>query len=131
MTIFTEEFFEAIGNLFYAIADADKVIEKNEIERIKSIIYSDWFLENHNNLDTKFDNASKIYYHFQQANLKKLNSEEAYNVFNQLYQNNLMLFSNNIKHDIWEAANQIAGTFAGKNKAELIWLTKLSLTFKH
>lgn len=131
MTTFTEEFFEAIGNLFYAIADADKVIEKEEIERIKSIIYSDWFLKNDNNLDSKFDNASKINYHFQQANLKKLNSEDAFNIFNQLYQNNITLFNNSIKHDIWEAANQIAGSFSGKNKAELIWLTKLSLTFKH
>lgn len=130
MTTLNEQFYEAIGYLFYAIADADKVIEKEEKLRIKEIIYSDWFLKSINTIDTTFDAAAQIHYHFEQAMLKSFNSEKAYQVFDIKYNNNRLLFTDSIKHDIWEAANLIAGSFSGKNKSELIWLTKLSLTLK-
>ena len=59
-----------------------------------------------------------------------MDSDESFQEFVEFYKDNRGMFSAFIKVLILDTANAISNSFAGKNKAELVMLSKLELLLK-
>ena len=67
---------------------------------------------------------------FEWFEYEKMDGEECFQSFSTYYKENKKLFNDKRKRLIWKTVNAIANAFAGKNKSELIMLTKLLLLLK-
>lgn len=115
-------FFEALANIFYAIAIADKRFELSEKHAIFKEINSNWSY-NINSLK-----SSELMFEVLRHNIaQNISDELAFKNFEQYYKVNKGLFSVTTKTAIMDAVNLIASSFAKKNKSELIMLSKTQL----
>ena len=121
---FTKEFYESVANLFYAVSMADK---KMTIEEKKSIVKR--VQKNWSTSEDKSD-SELIYERLRHLIGEKASSEEAYDNFKNYYLEHQKEFSKEVIHNLLVASHEITGTYAGKNKSELIILAKLYKLFK-
>lgn len=119
--------YQKLGELFYAIAAADKVIRKAEIDTLRTLVKSHW--KNVDALEDEYhsDASYQIEIVFDWLDDKKVNPNECFQDFKDFKKEHPNLFSITIKKLIWKTADAIAASFAGKNKAELIMLAKLKM----
>ena len=126
-----EQFYQNLGRLFYAIAAADKVIRKEEVAILKSMVEREWKKQE----DTKdvfgTDSAYQIEIVFDWLDANKPEAEEAFERFTHFYKEHKELFPDNIKEKLMRTSNEIASAFRDKNKSELIMLAKLQTLFNH
>jgi len=120
-------FYQKLGELFYAIAAADKVVEKSEYEVLHSMVISHW-----KNLDSYEDNyhtdaSFQIEIVFDWYDYEHLNANDCFNDFIEYKKNNESFFTPERKKLIWKTAEAIANAFSGKNKSELIMLARLKI----
>ena len=106
-------FYQKMGELFYAIAAADKVVRKTEYDMLKKIVSEQW--KDLDDYEDPFhtDAAYQIEVVFDWFDYEQLDANDCFDSFAER------------KKLIWKTANAIAGSFAGKNKSELIMLAKL------
>ena len=114
--------YQNLGKLFYSVASADQKVNEAEANKLKEIIKKYW-------LD--IDDAED-----------QFGTDAAYQieiVFDELNANDNLQYSQTFYNDfvtkklnklIMKTANEIAQSFAGKNKSELIILAKLNLELK-
>lgn len=114
------EFYNCLGCIMYAIANADKKIVVDEKLVIKQLLEEEW-LGQANDFNGKDVIVNKIR-EFIEA---KKDAEVAFSEFELFFQNHHDMFSLEIKRHIMSAANRIASSFSGKNKSELILLKRL------
>ncbi len=119
-------FYQKMGELFYAIAAADKVVRKAEFQALKDIVSKKW--ENLDDYKDPFhtDAAYQIEVVFDWFDYEQLDAGDCFDSFADYKKDNPKLFTPERKKLIWETANAIADSFAGKNKSELIMLAKLA-----
>ncbi len=119
--------YQKLGELFYAIAAADKVIRKAEIDTLSNLVKTHW--KNLDALEDEFhsDASYQIEIVFDWLDDKQVNPDECFEDFKDFKKENPNLFSTTIKKLIWKTADAIASSFAGKNKSELIMLAKLKM----
>ncbi len=115
------KFYEAIGHISYAIAAADGKVRTSELETLKKIILEDWSPNEHTT-----DSSSQIQIAFEQLMKKDVASDQAISNFKLYLESHKELFTPPIKSLIWKTVNSIAEAVAGKNKSELILLSKLN-----
>ncbi|WGH75210.1 hypothetical protein P8625_14210 [Tenacibaculum tangerinum] len=121
---FTEEFYKSIANLFYAVSMADKNMSIEEKKSIVKRVQLNWAAS-----ENKSD--SELIYETLRALIReKTTSKEAYQNFKTYYVTHQEEFSKKIIHDLVAASHEIAGSFARKNKSELIILARLHKLFK-
>lgn len=118
-------FYQKMGELFYAIAAADKVVRKAEYQSLKNIVVAQW-----KDLDDYKDSfgtyaAYQIEVVFNWFDYEQLDSKDCFESFADYKKENPKLFSKERKELIWKTANVLAASFSGKNKDELIMLAKL------
>lgn len=120
-------FFQKVGELFYAIAAADKIVREEEYNRLCNLVISHW--KNLENIKDEFGTnaAYQIEIIFKWFDHELANAKECYEGFRDYYKAHPKLFTFKRKQLILETANAIANSFAGKNKAELMMLAKLKL----
>ncbi len=107
-----------LGHLFYAIANADKKITKEEKDEVLSIIEgSNLNLHSYEILLNTFSNLDAI----------NESPENAFKVFVKFYADNKNLFNAKVNSEIIKASDRIAAAFSNKNKSELILLGNLSI----
>jgi hypothetical protein len=123
-------FYQKMGELFYAIAAADKVVRKEEFNTLKKMVLDEW--KNLDNYEDPFhtDAAYQIEVVFDWFDYEQLEATECYESFADYKKENPKLFTNERKDLILKTANAIANSFSGKNKSELIMLAKLKLLLK-
>ena len=126
-----EEFYQHLGRLFYAIAAADGVIRREEVEALKTVVKKEW-----KNRDSSRDmygtqTASQIEIVFDWLDANKPEAEEAFKRFAEYYREHKDLFPESIKNDLMSTSNEIASAFRDKNKSELVMLAKLQTLFNH
>ncbi len=123
-------FYQKVGELFYAIAAADKVVRKEEYERLCELVVSHW--KNFENTKDEFGTnaAYQIEVVFDWFDHEQADAKECYEGFKDYFEAHPKLFTTERKQLILETANAIANSFAGKNKAELMILAKLKLLFE-
>ncbi len=122
-------FYQNIGQLFYAIAAADKVVRKAEYDALKAIVLNYW---------KKFEEAQAHYQEplayqmevvFEWFDYERMDAQDCFDSFSNYAKDNPKAFSKEKKKLIVRTAEAIASSFAGKNKSELIMLTKLKMLF--
>lgn len=121
------EFYRMMGKLFYAIAAADKVVHKSEYKALLDIVNSNWIQMDEFEDEFHTDSAYQIEIVFGWLDYNKMDAEECFKEFEGFLKTHQNLFSKKRKRLIWQTANKIASSFSGKNKSELILLTKLKL----
>lgn len=123
------KFYQNIAKVFYAIAKCDNVINENEIKTLKKVVKEKWLM-----IDETFDffgtdTAYQIEIVFDWLHSKNVSSDDCFSDFIEYYHNHTYFFTNDIKNLVLETSNLIADAFKGKNKSELILLSKLNLVF--
>jgi len=124
-------FYQKAGELFYAIAAADKVVRKSEYQSLKKMVREEW--AGLDNLKDEYgvDAAYQMEIVFDWMDYESLNSNECFNDFADFYHEHPLLFNEHRKKLLLKTAHAIAGAFAGKNKSELQILAKLQLLFNN
>lgn len=119
--------YEQLGKVFYAIAAFDKTVHKKEIEKLKHIIKAEWLaLENSFN-EFGDESAYEIEIVFDWLVSNKWELEQVMPDFKSFRTEHQHLFTQEINALILKTANEIAFSFAGKNKSEHSLIRQLSL----
>ena len=120
-------FYQKMGELFYAIAAADKVVRKAEYDTLKNIVSEQW--KNLDDYEDPFhtDAAYQIEVVFDWFDYEQLDANDCFESFADYKKEHPKLFTKERKDLIWKTANAIATSFAGKNKSEVVMLSKLKI----
>jgi hypothetical protein len=123
-------FYQKLGELFYAIAAADKHVNTKEYSALIKMIIDDWKIyESVHDFYTEAD-GFQIEYIFNLLYLKKVESQICFNHFKDYARTNAFLFPLKKVKLIFKTATAIANSFSSKNKKELIMLANLKLLFQ-
>lgn len=124
-------FYQKMGELFYSIAAADKVVRKEEYEALKNIVAQEW--KNLDDYEDHFrtDAAHQIEVVFDWFDYEQLDANECFESFADYKKEHPKLFTKERKQLIWKTANAIASSFSDQNKSEVIMLTKLKILLAH
>ncbi|WP_037322413.1 hypothetical protein [Salegentibacter sp. Hel_I_6] len=125
-----EEFYQHIGMVFYAIAASDKVVRAEEIKTLKDLVKEKWVPIDNTADEYGTDEAFKIEMIFDWLEENSPEADWAFNEFKDYKKHHPQLFTLEINQLIWQTADAIAASFAGKNKSELIMLSKLKTVLK-
>lgn len=120
----TIPFYQALGNLFYAVASTDGKIVLSEKKGINDAILHDW-----NTKLGNIDSKEIIYQTLRELIAADLESNLAFENFKTYFQTNSAAFSEATKQTIMQNAEAIASVYAQRNKSELILLTHLNRLF--
>lgn len=125
-----KEFYQNLGRLFYAIAASYKVVNKEEVSTLKKMIEEEWLHLDDFTDEFGTDSAYQIEIIFDWLEENQPNAETAFENFKQYKMENRKLFDKEMKSLIMRTAERIAHAFSGKNKAELVMLSRLQEIFK-
>ncbi len=123
-------FYQKMGELFYAIAAADRIVRKDEFSTLKKIVAEKWKKLDGYEDPFHTDAAYQIEIVFEWFDYENLDADDCFDNFADYKRENQNLFTAERKKLIWVTALAIADAFAGKNKSELIMLSKLKAIFK-
>ncbi len=123
-------FYQEIGQLFYAVAAADKVVRKSEYDALRKFIREEWLSLDDYKDTFGSDAAFQVEIVFDWFDYEQMNAKDCFESFSEFYKEHPSLFTPERKQLILKTAHAIANAFAGKNKSELIFLSRLSLLFK-
>lgn len=122
---FAQKFYQNLGKLFYAVAASDKVVKMEEIDTLKDIVEQEWVSIDDYQDEFGTDTAYQIEIIFDWLEENQPDAFLAFEEFSDFKKEHEKLFNSNINKLIWKTADAIAASFAGKNKSELIMLSKL------
>lgn len=122
---FAQKFYQNLGKLFYAIAASDKVVKKEEIDTLKGIVEQEWVQIDDYQDEFGTDTAYQIEIIFDWLEENQPDAFLSFKEFSDFKKEHENLFNNKINTLILKTADAIAASFAGKNKSELIMLSKL------
>jgi len=123
-------FSKNLARIFYALAAADKRVHEAEMRTLKNLIRTAWpkLLKKKNELQS--DQLYQIELEFDRLVEESSDPNNCFDEFVYFMKENREQFSQEIKELIWETANAIVHSFSGKNKSELILLTKLKMNLQ-
>lgn len=118
---------ENLGKLFYAVAMADKKIEEEEIAALKTNILQRWDSPDSKPNGLVLDGHQEIFTIFKELQNTRAESETCYMQFQEFFNEHKQLFNEELRKLIWDTSQDIASSYAKKNKSELIVLAKLKM----
>lgn len=121
-------FFQKTGEILFAIAMADKKIAPQEYEALQNIIQEELKLSHLKEDELKHITQLKYTFDWMIENQKTI--DNILIEYKEFISQNHELFTPEIKDFIYKTANRIAGSYANKNKSELIVLAKINLLLK-
>lgn len=122
--------YQELGELFYAIAAADKVVHNKEYNVLRQLVEDQWKKQDDYKDQFGTDAVYQISIVFEWFDYEKMDAEECFKSFTDYYDAHRRLFNDDRKELILKTAKTIADSFHGINKSELIMLTKLEILFK-
>lgn len=123
-------FYQNLGKLFYAVAQADHSVHVKEIDRLKKMVRESWLKVDDIEDEYGTNAAFQIESVFDWLLEYEKNGQECYEEFEAFYTEHGKLFGKEIKDLIKSTSKAIASAFAGRNKSELILLGRLELLFR-
>jgi hypothetical protein len=130
MKINYQKLYENLGYLFYAVAAADQHVQRDEIEKLKTLVGKEW-LPLENSIDPYgTDAAHYISIAFEYLLTESMPSEEAYKVFADYYTQTNAALPKDLKRKIKTTATAIASSFGGRTKSEQRYIDELSRLMK-
>jgi hypothetical protein len=126
-----KQFYQSLGKLFYAMAMADKNVRPGEVKKLQDDVRTYWL--NLDDLQDEFgtDAAFQIEIVFDWLKNEEKDSDTYFEEFTDFYHEHPEIFTPNIKSLVIHTCNDIAASFAGKNKSELILLARLQNLFNN
>ena len=121
-------FFQKTGKILFAIAMVDRKIASKEYEALQDLIQEELKVSHLDESELKHINQLKNVFEWMIKN--PLSTDEILTEYKQFKNENLSLFTPEINDFIYKTANRIAGSYANKNKSELILLAKLHFILK-
>ena len=124
------ELYENLGKLFYAMASTDGTVHIKEVDHLRSYIRSYWL-----DIDTIEDEygsdaAFRIETTFDWCLEYEKEAKDCFIQFKEFYEEHVKMFTPDIKRLTLDTVTAMANAFAGKNKAELILLSKIEILFR-
>lgn len=120
-----QKFYQNLGRVFYAIAAADGIVRKEEVDSLKRIVREEWLDLDDYTDEFGTDSAFQIEIIFEWLDANKPDPQEAFQNFVEFHGENKGLFNKQINEKILAASRKIAAAFRGKNKSELVMLARL------
>ncbi|NND63692.1 MAG: hypothetical protein HKN48_10940 [Flavobacteriaceae bacterium] len=120
-------FYQKLGELFYSIAASDKVVRKSEYDSLKQLVKTEWTTIDDYKDAFKTDAVYQMEIVFEWFNYEQMDADQCFQDFSEYYKENASQFTPERKRLIWKTANKIAAAFSGKNKSEVIMLSRLRL----
>lgn len=131
ITKLEEQFYFKIGELFYAITAADGTTRKEEVQSLRNILKQDQSELKFMNNDSAEESTTLIIKGFKNAEAEALDASYYFTGFSNFKKTHPEFFGKEKNQAIWNIAVQLANSFAGGNKSELIMLNKLKLLFQN
>ncbi len=122
-------FYQKLGELFYAIAAADRVVRKAEYNVLTQLVTEEWKEMDDYKDQFGTDAAYQISIVFEWFDYERMDAEDCFTSFSDYYKDHTKLFYGKRKELIVNTVRAIANAFNGTNKSELIMITKLELLF--
>ncbi|WP_339840088.1 hypothetical protein [uncultured Maribacter sp.] len=124
------ELYENLGKLFYAMASVDGSVHTKEVDHLRSYLRSYWLdidvIEDEYGTDAAF----RIETTFDRCLEYEEKANDCFNYFKDFYLEHVKLFTPDVKRLTIDTANAMANAYAGKNKSELILLSKIEILFR-
>ncbi|MFN4763038.1 hypothetical protein ACKGJN_07955 [Gillisia sp. Q332] len=120
-----QKLYQNLGKLFYAVAASDKVVREEEKNALKNIVKEEWLDVDDFKDEYGSDAAYLIEIIFDWLDENEPSAFSAFNDFKDFKKDHEEFFTPGINKLIWKTADQIASSFSGKNKSELIMLSEL------
>ena len=122
-------FYQYLGKLFYAVAMADRQVRPGEVAKLREDVRKYWL--NLDDVKDEFgtDAAYQIEIVFDWLQEEEEDSEAYFKAFEHFYNEHPEKFTHTVKALILRTCNDIAASFSGKNKSELVLLAKLQALF--
>lgn len=119
--------YQNLGKLFYAVAAIDKKINAQEVASLKKHVNDYWM--NLENVNDHFgsDSAYQIEVVFNELINTMPDAQQALSDFESFRNNHEKLFTQQVKQMIWKTCDDIATSFSGKNKSELVILSQIAI----
>lgn len=121
----SRQFYKELGNLFYAIAYADKNISKQERKSLDDEVQYSW--KHYDNTTDRFgsDRAFLIEFEFEAMEEEFETSEHAYLSFEEYFQGHAAEIDKHTRQRIFSSARHIAESMRKINREELRYLVRL------
>ena len=123
-------FSKNLAKVYYAIAASDKKVHETEMRSLKKQIRTSWTNLYDQKTNLQFDPLYQMELEFDRLVEEQPDPDKCFNDFVNYKLVNQEHFDQSIKELIWKTANAIALAFSGKNKSELILLTKLKMNLQ-
>ena len=123
-------FYQHLGKLFYAMAMADRQVRPGEVEKLREDVRKYWLQLDDTKDEFGTDAAYQIEIVFDWLQEEEEDSAAYYKAFELFYREHPEKFNHTVKALIMRTCNDIAASFAGKNKSELVLLGKLQTLFE-
>ena len=121
----SRRFYKELGNLFYAIAAADKNISAGEKKKLDDEVQFAWKHFDHTTDRFGSDRAFLIEFEFETLEDNNEPAEKAYKLFETFFLENRDEIDMNTRHRILNSARHIAESMRKINKEELKYLMRL------
>lgn len=125
-TIIISHFYEQLGKLFYYIAAIDGTVAKEEVTTLKQIVKSEWLPLDAYTTEFSEDAAFQIEIVFDWLNQNDWDIASTMRNFKLFKQKHPRLFTPQTVALIQKTAQDIAFSFAKRNKSEYIVLNELN-----
>jgi hypothetical protein len=123
------ELYENLGKLFFAMASIDGTVHTKEVDYLRSFIRSYWLDIDAVEDEYGSDAAFRIETTFDWLLEYVKRPEDCFEAFKEFYKDHVQIFTPAIKRLTLDTANAMANAYAGKNKAELILLSRIEILF--
>lgn len=121
------EFYQSLGQLFYAVAICDGSVNLKEWDKVEEIVKEKWLYVDDFTDRYGTDAADQIETVFDSLLEYEKTSEECFQEFKKFYKENPHVFSEEIKSLTKETTNAIADSSSKKNNSERNLLAKIDL----
>ena len=123
-------FYQQLARIFYAVAAVDGEVRTEELEQIKRILKTEWILPGNGPELLGTDAVYQIERALDWLLPLEWDTEKAIEEFETFKNQHEELFSAKVTHLILKTLHSIAAAYAGKNKSELVFISRLFLILK-
>lgn len=124
------ELYRLLGRLFFATAQADKIVHQKEIDKFKSLVKEKWLDFEHSVDEFGTDAAHQIEIVFYYLTENESNNDEILNDLKMFKDKHESLFTKELIDLILSTTNAIASSSSFFNKSELVFLSQLQLMLR-
>ncbi len=123
-------FYQMLGRVFYATAQADNHVHEKEVATLKQIVKDLWLDVEDATDEFSSDAAFQIEIVFDYLLENEIVVENVLEDLNEFKAIHTSLFTEKMSKLIMDTASKIAASFAQSNKSEVVFLSELWLVLK-